>query len=430
MLSGIVLGQEVCQNGLDDDGDGYVDMADPDCFCYNATSNPSSLIPNSSFEEMVEFPNQTGQIELAKGWKQSTATTPDYFNGDYKFGAATTLDIAASHGTGYVGIIYSAGWKEYIGSCLPQGLKAGTPYQMLIDAAMFSIDADGNYCGAQNLSPVEIVIYGNKHCSALSQPNNYGCPIGDSQTSSPGDPTWVVLGSVTYIPGYNWKQMVIHFTPNINVSSIMIGPPCTLPAGYDDMFCNAYMVFDNLTLNTYSSFFDKVEAPSIQATKTIDCEGTHYTLNVNKMDGATYYWVAPQGNIQFVDEQILLNATGETGLYSCYYIMGNCTSEVATINPFEQAVELSGSEVILPNIITPNGDNVNDSFDVVSLLPGCYTYQLTIVDRWGGLVHKQTNGQPDFAGKNQLGAAVSDGVYFYTLQYQGSTLNGSLTVVR
>lgn len=434
MMSVAMHGQEVCQNGLDDDGDGMVDMADSDCFCYNPDSNPPSLISNYSFEEMEECPSQTGQIELAKDWKQATAGTPDYFNCNYSWAAADSVGIKASHGTGYVGALYTAGWKEYLGQCLPNMLTAGTQYQMLLDVALFTIDSDGNYCGnkqASDFLPVEIVIYGNKHCSSLPQTGNLGCPTGeDTQTSTPGgDPAWVILGSVLYDPSSDWKEMVINFTPSINVSAIMIGPPCTLPEGYDDTFCSAYMVYDNLTLNTYSSFFGKVEAPVISATKKVDCDGSHYTLTTEKIEGATYYWLDAQ-NTKYQSEELLIDAVGATGIYSAYYVLGNCTSEVTTINPSEAATTLPESQIELPNIITPNGDGSNDVLNAETILPSCYTYELTLVDRWGGLVHKQSNGQPAFTGKNQLGADVNDGVYFYTIQYQGNLIKGSLTVVR
>ena len=47
----LALSQEICDNGIDDDGDGLIDLNDPDCEC-NGFGTPQtipSLIPNPSF---------------------------------------------------------------------------------------------------------------------------------------------------------------------------------------------------------------------------------------------------------------------------------------------------------------------------------------------------------------------------------------------
>ena len=45
--------QEICNNGIDDDGDGLIDLNDPDCPCSTLITpdNIASYIRNPSFEE-------------------------------------------------------------------------------------------------------------------------------------------------------------------------------------------------------------------------------------------------------------------------------------------------------------------------------------------------------------------------------------------
>ena len=432
-MSITIYGQEICQNGVDDDGDGLIDLYDPDCACYNASSLPASLITNPSFEQMTSCPNQTGQIELATGWKQATGGTPDYFNCNYKWSAADSVGIQAAQGTGYAGALYTPGWKEYLGTCLSTPLVAGTAYQLVLDIAMFSIDADGKYCGkdVSTYEPVEVTLYGSKHCSALPQPSNWGCPTGgDTQTSSHGDSSWFVLGSALYDPTSDWGKLTLNFTPTIGAGAIMIGAPCTLPPSFqEDMGCSPYMVYDNLVLNTYASFFGKIEAPTAEVAKTVDCDGSHYTLTAQKVEGATQYWIDPKKH-EHEGNTFIVDATDSTGLYGTYYILQNCTSEVAYVNPYVDFKPTPENQTVLPNIISPNGDGINDEWNAETLVLHCLPFELSIIDRWGGLVYKQTNGGPAFSGKNQLGANVSDGVYFYTFTYNGTHLKGSLTVVR
>ena len=88
----VVYGQEICDNGIDDDADGLIDLNDPDCVCSSAII--SSLIPNPSFEDMDCCPTSYSQLNCASIWSQATSATSDYFNCGYNFGAATAAGIS------------------------------------------------------------------------------------------------------------------------------------------------------------------------------------------------------------------------------------------------------------------------------------------------------------------------------------------------
>ena len=48
LINHACLSQEICNNGIDDDGDGLIDLQDPDCQCHFTVSN--NLLLNGSFE--------------------------------------------------------------------------------------------------------------------------------------------------------------------------------------------------------------------------------------------------------------------------------------------------------------------------------------------------------------------------------------------
>lgn len=85
----------------------------------------------------------------------------------------------------------------------------------------------------------------------------------------------------------------------------------------------------------------------------------------------------------------------------------------------------------LPNILTPNGDGLNDLLKFPSNTEKCYDFVLTIYNRWGEKVFETDN-------LNQLwnpGNSKSTGVYFWVLSYRGADgathyKNGTLTLVR
>ena len=51
--------QEICNNGIDDDGDQLVDLNDPGCPCNTIITGTPSFIPNPAFEEMLVSPGST-----------------------------------------------------------------------------------------------------------------------------------------------------------------------------------------------------------------------------------------------------------------------------------------------------------------------------------------------------------------------------------
>ena len=62
----IIAQVEICDNAIDDDGDGMIDLNDQDCFCMTPT--PESLIPNPSFEEQDCCPSTRSELDCATGW--------------------------------------------------------------------------------------------------------------------------------------------------------------------------------------------------------------------------------------------------------------------------------------------------------------------------------------------------------------------------
>ncbi len=72
----------------------------------------------------------------------------------------------------------------------------------------------------------------------------------------------------------------------------------------------------------------------------------------------------------------------------------------------QQELAVTVSNVIPPNVITPNGDGKNDLFDIGVLESG---WKLTIYDRWGKEVYQSDSYQNDW------GNSASNTIYFYRL---------------
>lgn len=145
--------------------------------------------------------------------------------------------------------------------------------------------------------------------------------------------------------------------------------------------------------------------------------------------------LGPDGKIYVVDSTNSLgvihdpdqDGTGSNYQYSAIsFQKGQC--ELGLPNFVDGVRESVSTAFVFPNVVTPNGDNVNDEIDL-----GRYsmqTVQLDIFNRWG---------TPIFSCENTVGSwkpACSDGTYYYTLRYiqscasENKTAKGFITVIR
>lgn len=73
----------------------------------------------------------------------------------------------------------------------------------------------------------------------------------------------------------------------------------------------------------------------------------------------------------------------------------------------------------IPNILTPNGDGINDDFSFLPVYDDCYDYRFTMFNRWGGKVFETESSQNGFSGISNLGSKLKDGVYYWVLLGNG-----------
>lgn len=112
--------------------------------------------------------------------------------------------------------------------------------------------------------------------------------------------------------------------------------------------------------------------------------------------------VQPNGEVIFIAPKDRL---GEVQFkYSVRDIKGRKSNEaLVAVNVLENPLEI-------PNVITPNGDKVNDAF-VIRGLEVYDRVHLTIMNRWGNEVYKNNAYNNEW-----IGAGLSEGTYFYVLE--------------
>lgn len=136
------------------------------------------------------------------------------------------------------------------------------------------------------------------------------------------------------------------------------------------------------------------------------CPGDPVVATVGSdLPNSTFVWMP--GNLSGSTNTLTSNGSA---MYYVYAQNGACTSEV---DSFFVDMSLACSMEV-PNIFTPNNDQVNDYFSLISY-SGLVSLNVVITNRWGNVMREYD--RPDFQwdGKDSSGHAVSEGVYFYNI---------------
>ncbi|MES2543842.1 MAG: T9SS type B sorting domain-containing protein [Bacteroidota bacterium] len=369
LFSSLGWAQENCNNGIDDDGDGMIDLNDSECVC-NATSTVSSIIPSPSFEDHSGCPDAPSELEYATPWIQATTNaTSDYMNNcGFVFPSITDIGLGNfPDGDGIVGAIILDNYKEYIGTTLLSTMQAGTNYQFTLNIASLMVASDAStpipFIGVAILEPVNITLYG---CN-----NGANIPVVTATSPDLADPTWIEIGHVTYTPSSTWNDITILVTPTIDINAIMIGGPTVVPPSYESsnlpFDAYPYFVFDSLILN-------KADAFGVNVTQSGNFCDTNLVLTANitttVSPGVTYQW--------YKDGIAIIGATNSTylvpngavnlGNYSVKVTDGtSCyVSSTATVNstiPGPNYIAIQPNCTVITGSITVTTPAAEYSFD-------------------------------------------------------------------
>ena len=364
IISAIVVGNrafaqtnqvEDCANGIDDDGDGLIDLNDPDCECQLA--EPPSHIPNPSFEETDCCPSGNSQLQCAVTWIQASEATTDYYNRcGYFQRNGFPVPLPIPDGNAYIGFRNgrfgrggfdmddggNPNWKEYTGACLNAPLEAGTQYTF-----QFYI----GFVNREISPPMSVVMYGTTDCDNLPfgvGDRYFGCPMNG--------PGWQELGRVSVSGDRQWIQYEITTIPREDIVAIAIGPDCTEL----DLAVNPYYFLDKLILADSELF-----GPTIEEIGN-PCK-PEFSIISSPRSNATYQWY--RDGIALVgetDRQITINL-----IEGSYQILITTPQACILSEPFEY---------IIP------------TFETVSLVTVCpddtYTFGNRVLNRSGLYSHK------------------------------------------
>lgn len=168
-----------------------------------------------------------------------------------------------------------------------------------------------------------------------------------------------------------------------------------------------------VTLSVDTSFLPDFEV--VRVGDKCDEASTYAFLNTNP-NASRYEWNTGNGATMFSTRDVEDVVYASAGTYSitltAYNAAGCALSTTKSL--------AAAAPVIVPNVITPNGDGKNDFF--VIPLSGA---TLDVFDRWGKRLIRQENYQNDW------GMGVQNGTYFYELTTaEGNRCKGWVQVLR
>lgn len=130
--------------------------------------------------------------------------------------------------------------------------------------------------------------------------------------------------------------------------------------------------------------------------------------NISSMNGNTEllsYWTFGDGDTALVNNPA--HSYSDTGSYIiCHFT----ETELGCSDTSCQEIYVIDIELILPNIITPNADGINDALYIkaIEYYPG---NKVMVFNRWGNKIFETTDYKNDWKAPG-----VADGVYYYVLE--------------
>jgi gliding motility-associated-like protein len=277
---------------------------------------------------------------------------------------------------------------------------------------VFTLTAQG-LCSAPTKSYTANVMVNNLMTLTIApMPNQLKCLNGSvtlsaNVVSSPAEPYT-----------YNWSPAV---GTNTNSTYTTSTPVTTTFVVTVNGTC-ANTATASVVVSNFASNISVVIPDSASICATTDLE-LHSSVSGGKSPYSYSWSILP--SMSSISNSANLNTTGP-GSEGTYSVMVTATDSCGFMDSDIQLINvLPPCEIVIPNIITPNGDGSNDLFKIKNIEYHSNS-SLTIFDRWGKKVFSSANYANEWKGEG-----LNDGTYFYVLDVpEDKKYNGFVQILR
>ncbi len=192
--------------------------------------------------------------------------------------------------------------------------------------------------------------------------------------------------------------------------------PC-VDIGTDNVFQG---LIDNFYYTTTALSSPDLTALSLQPDQILNNDTTIILgSSIQVLSGPTCGSFAtwnPTDGLSVPDEISPLITPTESTLYTRELTHNGCTTiDQLTINIIEES-EIECEDLLMPNVFTPNGDSINDEYEIASKFIIEEMQSFEIFDRWGESIFFTSNKDQGWNGEFN-GSPAMVGMYVYKISY-------------
>jgi gliding motility-associated-like protein len=145
--------------------------------------------------------------------------------------------------------------------------------------------------------------------------------------------------------------------------------------------------------------------------------------------GTAYEWIFGDGNtITTFDTLAFQHLYADSGSFDVTLIAYNDVTGCSDTLFLENGMYVvPTSELVVPNVITPNGDGLNDVFPIDPVandffpfsIRNIYDFKGQVYNRWGEKVYEWTQPLAGWEGRSTSGLLLEAGTYYYVITAKG-----------
>ena len=235
-------------------------------------------------------------------------------------------------------------------------------------------------------------------------------------------------------PQENWSQIVCA-QPNDTI------PPCPPTISLNDFDCEVFLSDKNCDYNTFFNLLAWTDDETEECKDDIREYRIYYSFTGEE---ETFEMIGSTRNFEFLHDDL-------PSFAGCYYVIAVDRSGNLS-EPSEVVCRDNCPQYELPNVFTPNGDGVNETFRPLDENSGTENAQcprfvrsveITFFNRWGEPVYSYESGGENsiyinWDGRDNAGRRLSSGMYYYSakvlfdlrrVEDREQTLNGWVQIL-
>jgi gliding motility-associated-like protein len=161
----------------------------------------------------------------------------------------------------------------------------------------------------------------------------------------------------------------------------------------------------------------------------LSCTGILAEMENRSTQAEFYEWLYDSRSVSTEEDPEFVFTYGQTATITLITTTSDgcndTTEAIVEVGTFEETFNLT-----IPNVFTPNGDGINDFFeiDINNRLQECT--EVRVFNRWGLPVFESDGNYHIWNGHTLNGEEAPPGTYFYVFNINGKEFNGSVQLVR